>query len=335
MTTKEKGSHHKQGSSQPVDEFTLAREQFRSQSKVIWAIGGGKGGVGKSLISSSLGICLARTNAPVTIIDLDLGGANLHTCLGTNAPSNSISDFLQGRVKKFNDLTTPTEIKNLSFISGANDALDIANINNNFQETLLRGIYDLPSKYIILDLGAGTSQTTLDFFLIAEQPIISVLPEPTSLENAYRFVKAAFFRKLKSLEKQLDMKNVIDQAMDHKNSLGIRTPFDLINYVAKTDPKVGGLFKEELHNMKLNLIVNQVRTSSDIEIGNSVKSVCQKYFGISTNYTGYIDYDNAVWQALRKKRPVILEYPYSHLVTQFQKITKSLIETSEAFKQAS
>jgi flagellar biosynthesis protein FlhG len=292
-----------------------------STYKHLWAIGGGKGGVGKSLITSSIGICLARLGHTVTIVDLDLGGANMHTCLGAPAPVNSLTDYIKGRVPHFDSLITPSEVKNLSFVSGANDSLDIANLDGQSKENLLQAIKMLPSEYILLDLGAGTTKNTLDFFLMADQLIVSVLPEPTSIENAYRFVKAAFYRKLKLLEDHLGIKSILDEAMDHKNHHGIRTPFDLINFVAKMDPIAGKSFKAELNKIKLNVIVNQVRTSTDIEIGNSVKSVCQKYFGIDTNYVGYLDYDNAAWQALRKRRPVILEYPYCHLVSQFQKIT--------------
>lgn len=299
-------------------------------NKHIWAIGGGKGGVGKSLIASSLGICLARSGFKVVIIDLDLGGANLHTCLGAPAPSNSLTDYLKGRVPNFESLISHSEVKNLSFISGANDSLDIANLDGTLKDTLINAIKALPADYILLDLGAGTSKNTLDFFLLAEQPIISVLPEPTSIENAYRFVKSAFYRKLKLLEDHLGIKKILDEAMDHKNDFGIRTPFDLINHVAKVDPIAGKTFKAELNRMRLNVIVNQIRTNSDVEIGNSVKSVCQKYFGIQTNYLGYLDYDNAAWQALRKRRPVIIEYPYAHLVAQIQKITRLLLESSKS-----
>lgn len=319
--------------SDAISETSL-RSSSSSSGKKIWAIGGGKGGVGKSLITSSIGISLARMGYKVTLIDLDLGGANMHTCLGAPAPANSITDFLTGRVASFDKLVTPTEIRNLEFISGANDSLDIANLEARSRDILIQAIRALPSDYIILDLGAGTTINTLDFFLTADRSIISVLPEPTSIENAYRFVKAAFYRRLKVLEDHLGMKRIIDQAMDHKNNLGIRTPFDLINYVAKVDPIAGKTFKLELSKMHLSLIVNQVRTNSDIEIGNAVKSVCQKYFGISTDYVGYLDYDNAAWQALRKRRPVLLEYPYCHLVAQFQKITRALVEVDQKSKTA-
>jgi flagellar biosynthesis protein FlhG len=78
--------------------------------------------------------------------------------------------------------------------------------------------------------------------------------------------------------------------------------------------------------MKLYLLMNQVRTKSDVEAGHSMKSVCKKYFGIDADYVGYLDYDNAVWQAIRKRRPLILEYPYSSLVNGFSVISKHLVD---------
>ena len=48
----------------------------------IWSVGGGKGGIGKSLLTASLGWQLARMGKRVVLVDADLGGANLHTCLG-------------------------------------------------------------------------------------------------------------------------------------------------------------------------------------------------------------------------------------------------------------
>src|SRR5690606_3441331 len=70
--------------------------------KQIWAVGGGKGGVGKSLISSSLATSLTRQGNQVIAVDLDLGGANLHTTLGVDLPRQGLSDFLSGRTRDLN-----------------------------------------------------------------------------------------------------------------------------------------------------------------------------------------------------------------------------------------
>src|SRR5271156_3942307 len=107
-----------------------------AQGKKIWAIGGGKGGVGKSFIISNLAISLARNGKKVVVADLDLGSANLHTCLGSDIPVNTLSDFFSGRERRLENLLTPTSIPNLFFISGANDSVAVANLGDEQHKNL-------------------------------------------------------------------------------------------------------------------------------------------------------------------------------------------------------
>lgn len=293
-------------------------------SKKIWAIGGGKGGVGKSFIISNLAIAQARAGKKVVICDLDLGGANLHTCLGSDIPIYTLSDFLSGRERRLESLLNPSCIPNLYFLSGANDSVSVADIKEDGHRRLLSALMNLKTDYLFLDLGAGTHNTTLDYYLMANRPLIGLTPEPTSIENAYRFIKSAYFRWIKTVENRLGMKSMVDQAMDHKNELGIRTPNDLVNKLVATNSHLGAAFRAEVEKFQVYLIMNQVRTQNDVEVGHSVKMVCKKYFGIETHYVGYLDYDNAVWQSVRKRRPLILEYPYSNLVNEIAQIAKTL-----------
>src|ERR1700737_2644225 len=76
--------------------------------KQIWAIGGGKGGVGKSLIAANLAISLARNGHKVCAVDLDLGCANLHTCLGVEIPTVTLSDFFSKRVTEIENVVVQT-----------------------------------------------------------------------------------------------------------------------------------------------------------------------------------------------------------------------------------
>ena len=66
--------------------------------KQIWAIGGGKGGVGKTLITANFAITLAKAGASVTLVDLDLGGANLHTCLGVEQTTKTLTEIGRAHV---------------------------------------------------------------------------------------------------------------------------------------------------------------------------------------------------------------------------------------------
>lgn len=297
----------------------------RGSTPIVWAIGGGKGGVGKTFVSANLAISLTKLNKQVTLVDLDLGGANMHTHLGAPNAVASLSDLLAGRVSDINELVVPSSIPHLNFVSGFNDALNVADITAAHRDLVLRQIRKLNSPFVILDLGAGTAEQTLDFFLAADLKIISVTPEPTSIENAYRFIKSSFYRQLRRIESQSDFQNVIREAMDNKNDLGIRSPADLIVHVSRLNQVAGFRLMEAVGQFEIQIILNQVRSRSDAELGHSIRSVCRKYFGIEVYYAGYVNYDNAVWQALRKKRPLVVEYPFSEVVGQFLAITRHLV----------
>jgi flagellar biosynthesis protein FlhG len=292
-------------------------------------VGGGKGGTGKTFIAGNLAISLSKTGKKVILIDADLGCANLHTCLGIKVTGATLSDFIRGKVKSIHDVLYETGIPNVSLINGAQDFLEIANPKYREKMKLIRQIRELDFEYLILDLGAGTSFNILDFFLVSDVGILTVLPEPTSIENVYRFIKSAFYRRFKKVVKAPEIKDVITQAMDQKNDLGIRTPFDLIDQVEKIDAVIGRNLKEQLYDFKPKIIVNQVRSKDDITLGFSMRSSCSKYFGIQVEYIGYIEYDDVVWKATKLSRPVMLEFPYSKSAQQINKITYNLLKKEQ------
>jgi flagellar biosynthesis protein FlhG len=297
----------------------------RARVRQIWSVGGGKGGVGKSLIASSLAIALARMGNKVIAIDLDLGGANLHTTLGIDLPRQTLSDFLKKRVSILENCVVETPIPRLGLISGAQDAIGVTNMPSQQMSDLLNHSRTLDADYVIFDLGAGTGYHTLDFFLASEIGIVSLLPEPTSIENGYRFIKSAYFRTLQHCPHLADIRPLIEAAMDPKNELNIKSPSELFRETSRTYPELAIRLKKEIENFQPKLIINQARTQTDIDIGSSVKTVSKKYFGIEMDYLGFLEYDSSVWQAVRRKRPLMLEFPNSKLVSAIEKIAENLI----------
>lgn len=306
--------------------FEKLKPTAEPQVQQIWAIGGGKGGVGKSLIASSLAISLARLGHEVVAIDLDLGGANLHTTLGVDLPAQTLSDFLTKRAAHLQDCVIPTSIPRLKIISGAQDATNVTHLNLQQKTSIIQSLRTLKANYVILDLGAGTSTHTVDFFLSADQGLVATLPEPTSIENVYRFIKTAYYRRLAFSKNLKEVKNLVQMAMDPKNRLHLKTPADLYREVNKVSPEAGMKLKQEIDKIRPRLIVNQARTQTDIDIGFSIKTVCKRYFGIELDYLGYIDYDSSVWQAVRRKKPIMMEFPNSRLVSSVDRIVQYLLK---------
>ncbi|MBI3802639.1 MAG: AAA family ATPase [Nitrospirae bacterium] len=310
-----------------MDKIGLFKD-LQLPKKAVWAVGGGKGGTGKSFLSANLGIALTQMGKKVLLVDADLGCANLHTCLGVN-PGATLSDFVQGKIRDIGQILTQTEIPNLALISGAQDFLEIANPKHSQKMRLIRQIHELDFEYIILDLGAGTSFTNLDFFLSADTGILSVIPEPTSIENVYRFIKSVFYRRFKKIARDPEVKEIVMIAMDEKNERGIRTPHDLIDHVASINEKAGQKLKEAVYTFAPKIVVNQVRSKDDMTLGFSMRSSCGKYFGIKVDYVGYVEYDDHVWQATKKKRPLLLEYPNSSAARCLERTVLNLIKKEE------
>ena len=305
--------------------FESVTPQSHSRVKQVWTVGGGKGGIGKSMLSSSIAITLARQGFKVVAVDLDLGGANLHTALGIDLPQQTLSDFISHRVDDLNPCAVPTSIPNLSIISGAQDAIGVADIPVEEKVRILQKLRAIDADYVLLDLGAGTSNHTLDFFLFSDIQLVTLLPEPTSIENAYRFIKSAYFRRLRLSPDLAPIRSLIEKAMDSKNDEGIRSPSDLYRQVNQSQPEMAMRLKKEIERFQPKLVVNQTRTQTDVDIGFSVKTVCKKYFGIDMEYIGHLDYDSSVWQSVRRKRPIILEFPNSKMVSSVDRMVQQLL----------
>lgn len=303
-----------------------ARKSDPRRSRII-AVGGGKGGVGKSLVTSSLGISLARHGKRVVVIDADLGGANLHTCLGISTPERTLSDFIARRVPTIEDVILETAVPKLGLISGAHDHLTASNLKY-FQKTrLLSRIGQVEADFVLLDIGAGISFNIVDFFLIAEQGILVVIPEPSSIENAYRFLKMSFYRHLWRSLKASPARAVVEKAMDQKNRSGIRTPFDLLEAVERLDPPTGRYLKARALQFRPRLLVNQVRYPEDERLGPSMAAVCRRHLGVEIDAIGTLRFDENVWRANRKRRPFLLDYPDSEAGRALEQVSVRLMSS--------
>lgn len=300
----------------------------------IWAVGGGKGGVGKSFVSSGLALFLANQKKTTVLIDLDLGAANIHSYLNLPAPTKSLQDVIMNRSYDLGSVMIDTHVPNLKLISGHNEKLNLLNLSVDEKSLLMSSFYRLGVDNIILDLSAGTHDTTLDFFNCAQKHIVVATPEPTSIENAYRFMKEAFYRKIKRLEDQHNLGRTINEIMSNMHKYNVKSPADLLHAISELEPLSSESFLHALDNYSFHILLNQARSYKDKSLGDSMKSVCKKYFGINANSIGTLDYDNAVWQSLRQRKHLLMASPHSPIYGQLLSITRSLIDPTPVNKVA-
>jgi flagellar biosynthesis protein FlhG len=301
------------------------RRQRGAASPRMMAVGGGKGGVGKTLLVANLAVALAREGLRVVAVDTDLEGANLHTALGVPTPRTSLADYVARRERDVRKLMVDTPVPGLQLIAGTHGHLGSAQPRHFRRVELLGELRKLRADCVLVDLGAGTHPSVMDYFLVGDDGILVLTPEPTSVENAYTFLRSAFYRRLRLAMSEEGVRELVNQAMDQRNERGIRTPLDLLREVRSLSPDEGRRFVATMQSFHPRIVVNGVRTADDIRLGFAVRSVCRKYFGLEADYTGYVNWDESVTRAVRARKPVVASHPESDAAVYISRIARKLM----------
>jgi flagellar biosynthesis protein FlhG len=154
----------------------------------------GKGGVGKSNISTNLSILIGEANKKVLLFDMDIGMGNIHILLGSHH-RYSIMDFIEGREPEIENIICEN-VHGISYISAGNGLKSIVEWNEEQINRFYEAMDYLVLRYdvIIFDMGAGATRETLDFLLTMEQIMVVTTPEPTSITDAYSMMKYIHLR---------------------------------------------------------------------------------------------------------------------------------------------
>lgn len=259
----------------------------------FWAIGGGKGGVGKSIVTLMIGVSLAKLGNKVILVDADLGGSNLHTLVGIRYPKHSLADFINKKAETIDEVIMNTPVENMRLICGADDILGMANPKYTQKTRILNHLKKLDADFILLNLGAGTSFTTIDFFLYAPNKIVVLTPQITSIQNAYGFIKASLFRYLNdTFSKEDEALNLIKRASSPAQGDGI----DSVEKLCDEFRALGEQYQERLINcidtLNIKVIVNMLRDTKERNVSNIVKSVAKNYLGLTIEDLGLVPFDN-------------------------------------------
>ena len=290
----------------------------------IIPIGGGKGGAGKSFVTAGLGALLAKQRKKVLLVDLDLGASNLHTMVGLQPPDKGLHSFIARSATDLEHTAVPTQIPNLFLISSAQCSMEIANLYYQQKIRIIKAIHKLPFDFVLLDLGAGTSFNTLDFFLVSRTGIMVFTPEPTSIENTIRFIRTVYLRKLKILIKKHAFHAAVKESVDLAHKGELNTP-DIIDRILQYDPEKETLLRRSLARLRFNMVLNQFRKTNDTTLGQKLKIVCNRHFYSVFEFLGNIGYDDRVHDSINLKKMFVNKYPYTETATDLKGITQALM----------
>ncbi|MDR2883476.1 MAG: P-loop NTPase [Deferribacteraceae bacterium] len=266
----------------------------------IIAIASGKGGVGKSFLSSSLAQSLTAGGHKTLLVDADLGGANLHNFLGYKVPPMGIYNFLREKTN-INDIITQTPV-GVDFIAGSGDILGMAHITKVERSRFIDKLKNADYEFIILDLGAGTSFNMIDLFNLAEKKIIAMNSEPTAIENAYGFLKIALYRHIErylSSEVQFDE---INRKLRNKSAT-YQNINSISEDIATVDQNAAEEISKFIESYKVGIVLNMVRFKKELNVFYGFESIIKKYLRISVEKLGFIPYDESVGESVRLMLP--------------------------------
>ncbi len=294
----------------------------------LLAVGGGRGGVGKSLISQNLAVYFAQLGKSVALVDCDPTGANLHTQFGLAALAHPPP--LDGTPEELMKALVQTSVPGLSILPGPHDAIEPPlQLRAGRKSRWLARLRALPVDYLVIDVGPGHAHLALDVMLAADFAICVTVPEPPAIEATYRFVRAAYRRRLRrALIKDRFRLSLVDRAIKEIGRLP--APLELIRALTKIDRGLAELAWAEAQRMHLYLAVNQTRVRTDMELGATMSALCLRHYGIMLDELGWVENDDTVWLSVRRRSPLLVDSPTSKAARNIERIARRVVALTAA-----
>ena len=288
----------------------------------VIAIGGGKGGVGKSLVAANVGIFLATLGKKVILVDAAFGAPNLHLFAGVPRPARSLAEAMLAGGPPLAELAVVTHVPGVKLIGGVYDPQWTANPEPGHTQALARQLSQLPADFVVVDLAPGLAAATLDLFLEAEIGVVVGVPDPTSIELVHRFVRAAF---IKSLDRRGlgHLANLPDKRpLDYEG--GMPSALDIYLHAVASHAEVNEV-RDAILGFAPHLVINSARSKSDMELGRAVASAARRRLGTPIRYLGHLEYDEAVWASTRRRRPLLIEHPETRIAKCFERVARGVM----------
>jgi flagellar biosynthesis protein FlhG len=289
------------------------------RARRIIAVGGGRGGVGKTLLTVNLGVYFAQLGREVVVCDADPFGSNLHALLGLDAPALQPSS-----IDEHDTELVGTTVPGLRVLPTAYDAMTATPIRPSRGGHLFRQVLDLDVDYVIINLGASTTSSALDVFLQADIGVAVTVPEPLAIETTYRFCRSLYLRTLRrALMKERFKLRLVERALAALPPLA--SPPQIVAEIKRFDDAVAALAAHEMGRVTPRLVVGQTRLRSDLELGPAMASVSERFLGMPLDYLGHIEHDDAVWLTVRRRQPLLIDSPTSKSARNLERVARRIL----------
>jgi flagellar biosynthesis protein FlhG len=293
------------------------------------AVGGGRGGVGKSLVAVNLAVYLAQLGKTVVLVDADATGSNVHAHFGLKAGRVEIEPGEAG-LDTTKRLLVATSVPGLSLLPAAHDTIAPGlSLRAGRKMRWLAGLRALAAEYLVVDVGPGHGDFALDLMLAADIAIAVTVPEPPAIETTYRFLRAAFRRKLRrALVRDKLRSTMFERAL---GDLGVLpAPIELIHRLGKIDRTLAEMAWKEAQSLRMQLVVNQTRVRTDAELGAWMSGLVSRHYGVALDELGHVEHDDTVWLTVRRNKPLLVDSPTSKSARNVERIARRVLALATA-----
>jgi len=296
------------------------------------AVGGGRGGVGKSVIAESLAVYFAQLGKRVVLVDADPTGANLHSRFALSAGRTEPSvEGTRGATGESDPLASwtaalvPTSVQGLRLLPAAHDAIDVPMaLRASRKARWLNRLRALPADYLVVDVGPGHGPIPVDVLLAADLAIVVTVPEPPAIETTYRVLRAAFVRRVRrAIATDKFRLGLFDRTLRQLGHLP--APIELVRTLTKVERELSVLAWTEANRMRMHLVVNQTRVRADQDLGHQMCDLATRHYGIALDELGHIEQDDSVWLAVRRNRPLLIDSPASKSARNVERIARRVL----------
>jgi len=289
----------------------------------IITVGGGKGGVGKSLVALNLAAVLAHDGYRVVIADMDLGAANQHLLLGLRNPAMGLQDLLDKSVKEAKNCLTETQVPNLRLLAGTSGVLGAANITHAQKVRLLRKLRALEADIIVVDVGAGVGYNALDFFDLGMRKLLVTTPQVTALHDAYAFIKSAVLRLLRHhVEEDIDAALLEPATLSTSGEKVVQ----ILARLRETRPALADKVFAEIERFGACMVGNQVFKDSHTGVFAAVAHTMHDYLGLKVPVLGWLRSSAAIHESVNSRRPLALD-PDARDTAAFRILARAMLAT--------
>ncbi len=275
-------------------------------------VAGGKGGIGKSLLTANLSIALANLGQSTVVVDLDLGGSNLHTFLGLPNKYPGVGDFLKARKAPLGEFMFQTEWPKLKFIPGDGRIPFMANIDYARKTKLIRQLKEINARFVLMDLGAGSTYNTLDFFRMSHNGIVVTNAEQPALMCMLTFLKNFMFRTIeRGLRKNRRAVKALKEIYSEPISAKRTTAQSIKQKIEAIDPESGEALRKILECYRPRIILNRGRQPYELDqLAKATQSLNESLL-IKADHFGFVFDDTGVSAAVSDGIPVVKYAPDS------------------------